>query len=202
MNKAIAATLTAALLLSMGTTTVFAADNNTVTGEDVTKSEGNTKTTQLSYTVQSTYTWTVPREIKFTNDQGTLKSITGTATDNDGSVTVSGCTIPYNNELTITVEGSGDKNNEGHNAFTITTGDGTKKGAELSYTVKSSAMNNAEVTTGGTVLTMDAGTAAKNAELTFTLATDYNADSGISQKSGTYTGTATFTATVAEKSSN
>ena len=181
MNKAIAATLTAALLLSMGTTTAFAAATNSTVSGDATKN-AQTGTTTVKYAVTAGYTWSVPSEIDFGTSAGIGKTV-----DKTDSVSVSDCIIPDGQELKITVKGSGTEN-----AFVVKNGS-----TELGYTIKVGDASNA-LTVGGTVLEVNAGTATGTASLKYTLSTT----TGSAEVAGSYTGTATYTAEVVDVAKN
>lgn len=193
-KKAAALLVAAAMVMSMGTT-VFA--DETGNGENSTTDDKTqnvtsftnpaTNTTNLTYTVSDGYTWTVPKDITFTNTKGNTDDVVV----DQQKVTVDNCVIPYNNVLTITVAGDGTSN-----AFTIK--DEKANASTLNYEIKLKDTSNA-LEVSGTVLTVEAGTKSGEKEMSFTLKTK-STDETKSEIAGTYKGTATFTATVAPKS--
>lgn len=191
-KKAAALLVAAAMVMSMGTT-VFAGDDDgeNSTTDDKTQNVTSftnpaTNTTNLTYTVSDGYTWTVPKDITFTNTKGNTDDVVV----DQQKVTVNNCVIPYNNVLTITVAGDGTSN-----AFTIK--DEKAAASTLNYEIKLKDATSA-LEVNGTVLTVEAGTKSGEKEMSFTLKTK-NADETKSEIAGTYKGTATFTAKVALK---
>lgn len=174
MNKAIAATLTAALLLSMGTTTAFAA--STTSGK-----------TELKYRVAEEYTWSVPATIDFGENKGVnATDVVGAAgTGSKSEIEVSKNVIGDGKKLQITVEST-----EVDKSFVIKTGN-----TKVSYTIKVGSDSNAvTLSAPGTVLEVPAGTNTKTEPLTFTmLKTNTTAE-----VAGDYTGALTYTATVVD----
>lgn len=134
--------------------------------------EGTNKTedtTKVHYTVDKTYTWTVPADITFASN-----SDTDTQT---GSVEVKNCVIDEGEALTISL---------GHDdgMFTLK----SKQGATRTYKVEAGG---SALSADQTVLKVPAGKLADKTELTFKL------DSANGQtKAGTYEGTLSYVATV------
>lgn len=160
LNKLGIIALSAVTLMSPVTTTILA-----------TSGDGN-NSTDITYTVDSSYTWTIHSAIS-------LNSSTTT-----GDVSVTQANVAADKEIVIKVKGSGtdgafamkDKNGAGSN--------------EISYNVKN---GNEAVQVNGTVLTFGTNdTAPKTTTLTFAL------DSS-NIKAGNYKGTLTYTATLNTK---
>lgn len=148
-NKVVAAAMAVTMMVPMVCTSVMAADDNT-------------KSTTVKYGVTTSYEWSVPSEIDFTN----ATDATVTANDETGNtqkVKVTKNVIPEGQKLQITAKGSGTDG-----AFTIAA-EGTGKSHILSYSIKS---GNTELSVNGVVLAVNAGTNTGNAELTFKLTKD------------------------------
>lgn len=164
-NKVLAAALATAMIVPVGAGNVFAADEVT-------------KETTVKYAVTQAYEWSIHSGIDFGKDKGT--STTSEVTS-DNPVKVTKNIIPEGQMLKITVEGSGtDKE------FTIDNG----KTETLKYDVNNGEENN--LTTGGTVLTVNAGTNVASKNMKFTLHTTSKA----AEVAGTYDGTVTYTASI------
>lgn len=127
------------------------------------------KSSNITYTIDSTYEWTIHSNLSL-NDGSTT-----------GEVKVNSANIATTDTLVITVKGNGTDN-----AFTMKDQNGTGSNV-ISYTVKN---GETFVTTGGTVLTLTSSeTAPKTTTLTFALASS-------NVKAGNYKGTVTYTATL------
>lgn len=151
-----------AMIAMIGTGSVFA--------------ESDIKNTEVTYTVQQGYTWSVPTKITFTADNDTVTTTgeTGTA----ANVQVTKNVIENGKKLHIILNTS--------NTFKIS----SSEGAELEYTVKVDQNENVLTTTNNTVLDVKAGTNSGEAVLTFKLQKDQF------EKAGTYTGNVTYEASV------
>lgn len=155
-KKVLAATTAASMMVSMSGISVCASDATL-----------DTKTTNVTYEVTQSYSWSVPSIITL----GTTE-----ATD---TVSASDCILPSGTKLQITAAGSGTGG-----AFTVAT-DG---GQPLAYTITVGSAADA-IASGGEVLAVNAGSTSGTAPLKFKLA-----DSAT--MAGTYSGTVTYTASV------
>lgn len=142
---------------------VFAAD-----------AKNDNATTNVKYTVQKSYTWSVPSEIDFNTNTTVTTSGTNGNTQN---VCVTKNVIPEKTKLHIIVSNS--------NTFTIT----SEEGKTLNYTVKVGDSTQA-LTAGGTVLDVNAGTNDGSAVLKFELKKD------AVERAGNYKGTVEFVSSV------
>lgn len=137
--------------------------------------------TSVKYVVEQAYTWSVPKEITFTSEK------TSVTTDGDTGATqnvqVTKNVIPNDKKLVISVTNTDYK---------IT----TAEGASLNYkvSVKGTGDQYNELTsTKKDVLSVPAGTNVGSATLKFELTKD------TVEKAGTYTGTVSYTSTLANK---
>ena len=148
---------------------VFAEDANT------------TKKTNVKYTVQQSYMWSVPTEITFTSDNTEITTSGTTGATQDVQVTQN--IIPNNKKLVISVT---------NNDYKIQTTDG----ASLNYKVSVKGTGNQynELTSAKKdVLSVNAGTNTGSATLKFELTKDSV------EKAGTYIGTVSYTSALADK---
>ena len=160
LNKLGIITLSAVTLMSPVTTTILAASGD------------GDSSTDITYTVDSSYTWTIHSAIN-------LNSSTTT-----GNVSVTQANVAADKEIVIKVKGSGTDD-----AFTMKDKNGVGSN-EISYNVKN---GNEAVQVNGTVLTFGTNdTAPKTTTLSFALVS-----SGV--KAGNYKGTLTYTATLNTK---
>ena len=160
LNKLGIITLSAVTLMSPVTTTILAASGD------------GDSSTDITYTVDSSYTWTIHSAIN-------LNSSTTT-----GNVSVTQANVAADKEIVIKVKGSGTDD-----AFTMKDKNGLGSN-EISYNVQK---DNQAVRVNDTVLTFDTNdTATKTTTLTFALGS-----SGV--KAGNYKGTLTYTATLNTK---
>lgn len=160
LNKLGIITLSAVTLMSPVTTTILA-----------TSGDGDSST-DITYTVDSSYTWTIHSAIS-------LNSSTTT-----GNVSVTQANVAADKEIVIKVKGSGTDG-----AFTMKDKDGNGSN-EISYNVQN---GNEAVQVNGTVLTFDTNdTATKTTTLSFALGSS-------NIKAGNYKGTLTYTATLNTK---
>ena len=134
--------------------------------------EDDNKSTNVNFTVSSSYTWSAPSDITFTTDAATDTK--------EGTVSVTKNVIPGDKKLRITVASSQAN-------FNIT----SAEGAVRSYALKK---GQTVLAAGNTVLDVVAGTNTGSQALTFNLLADANV------KAGTYTGTCTFTAAIVDAS--
>ena len=139
----------------------------------------DTKSTNLTYKVDETYTWSIHSAVDFDSNAGVNKTVVR----DSNAVAVTKCVLAEGHVLHISVKGNGTSN-----AFTITNG-GTEI---LSYTVVSSAIGTNALTAGADVLTNASGAANQSTNMTFTLATTSKAQ----EVAGTYSGTVTYTAAI------
>ena len=160
LNKLGIITLSAVTLMSPLTTTILA-----------TSGDGN-NSTDITYTVDSSYIWTIHSAIS-------LNSSTTT-----GNVSVTQANVAADKEIVIKVKGSGTDG-----AFTMKDKDGNGSN-EISYDVQN---GNEAVQVNGTVLTFGTNdTAPKTTTLSFVLRS-------LNIKAGNYKGTLTYTATLNTK---
>lgn len=165
-KKIFAAMATAALISSAGSLTVLAVPTYS-------------ESTNVKYQVSQGYEWTIHSDIDFGSDKGVNKSVELT----NNSISVTKNIIPDGTKLQITVNGSGTDN-----AFTISNGD-----TDLDYTVAKTGET--AISSGDTVLELEAGTNTGAQSLTFTL----NTGSAEAEVAGTYTGEVTYTAAIVAK---
>ena len=159
MKKKTLATLLTLTMLTTAAVPVFAADKTNDTGS-----------TELTYTVESTFTMTIPADT-------TLTGGTGSST-----VSVSDAVIPSGQSLNITV--SSANYDTSNSKFRLK--DQDKDSNYINYTI---TKNDNNITGGDSVLTVASGTETGSANLV------YKAD--VTKVAGTYKDTLTFTATVA-----
>lgn len=168
-NKFMAATMAAAMMVSMGGMNVLAAD---------------TKSTDVKYSVTEGYTWSVPSEIDFTaNDTVTANAENG----KQQKVMVTKNVIGVGKKLQITAKGSG-----ANDAFSIVSKNdsaSTNKEKVLNYSIKVESASTG-LAVGETILELNAGTDTGSKALTFTLTKDSV------EQAGDYNGTVTYTAAV------
>ena len=176
-KKVLAATVAAAMIATMGASTVFAAESGTTTVTNT--SDNSTLNTNVKYAVTAGYEWTIHSAIDFGSNAGINKTVE----KSKNTVSVSKNIIPDGKTLKITVAGSGDEG-----AFTIANGN-----TKLDYTVKADESSN-DITTGGEVLSVPAGINTGSKDLTFTLTTS----TGTAEVAGAYTGIVTYTASVVD----
>ena len=139
----------------------------------------DTQSTNLTYKVDETYTWSIHSAVDFGSNAGVNKTVV----KDSNKVEVTKCVLAEGHVLHISVKGSGTSN-----AFTI-----NNSGTEiLSYTVVSSAIGTNALAAGADVLTNTSGSANQSTSMTFTLATTSKAQ----EVAGTYSGTVTYTAAI------
>ena len=160
LNKLGVVALSAVTMMSPLTTNILAASGD------------GTNSTDITYTVDSSYTWTIHSAIS-------LNSATTT-----GDVSVTQANVAADKEIVIKVKGSGTDG-----AFTMKDKNGAGSN-EISYNVQN---GNQAVQVNDTVLTFGTtDTATKTTTLTFALAST-------NVKAGNYKGTVTYTATLNTK---
>lgn len=164
MKKFLTLILSSLMLLTLGVVNV----TPTVYADD-------TQSTELTFEVGESYTWTIHNAIDFGTSTGTNKQIV----IGSNPVSVTKCVLADGNSLKISIAGSGTDG-----AFTIKNGS-----TELSYTVSGSTGGN--IATGGNVISIASGEDVKTENLTFTLSTASDVE-----VAGTYKGTVTYTAAV------
>ena len=140
-----------------------------------TSAQDTTASTDVKYSVTEGYTWNIHSEIDF----GTSAGVNKTVNKSGNTVSVTKNIIPDGKTLKITVKGSGD-----NGEFQIKNGS-----TVLSYTIKD---GDTEISTGGDVLNVAAGTNVGSKDLTFTLSTTTKT----AEVAGSYTGTVTYTAAI------
>ena len=146
----------------------------------------NTETTTVKYGVTTSYEWSVPSEIDFTNAaEATVKA--DQASGKTQKVKVTKNVIPEGQKLQITAKGNGS-----NDAFTIAAkGDG--KAHTLAYTINVGDGSEA-LKVNGVVLEVPAATNTKDVALTFKLTKDSV------EMADNYEGTVTYTSSVVNAS--
>ena len=192
-KKAAALLLAASLAVSVCATPVFAAggaaDKNKAgaTGNDVTDAgKTTTASTDVEYVVTASYEWSVPSKITFREDTAEVEANSEVGYTQKVKVTKN--IIPNKKKLKITVGSTTTKDVEGTNKFAIK----TDEDAYLVYAIKKGAGYTEEIAVGGEVMSVKSGTKEADTPLKFFLTKD--SGSNVSEKAGTYTGVATFTA--------
>ena len=137
--------------------------------------DSTTESTTVKYEVTQGYEWTIHSEIDFGTSAGVSKTVERTG----NTVSVTKNIIPDGKNLNITVAGSG-----ANGEFQIENGN-----TVLSYTIKD---GDTEISKGGVVLNVAAGTNTDSKDLTFTLSTTTET----AEVAGSYTGTVTYTASI------
>lgn len=193
-KKAAALLLAASLAVSVCAMPVFAgggtgANKNeaSATGEDVTGTgKSTTASTDVEYVVTASYKWSVPSKITFDK---TTDTVTTTGTNgNTQNVYVSNNVIPNDKKLQITVD-STTKTDSGtgtNDEFAI-----EAHGAKLKYEISkkdTAGEDFTKVAPEGVVMEVASGVKEQQQVLKFDLTKD------VSEKAGTYTGVAVFTA--------
>lgn len=179
MNKVAAAVLAAAMVGSMA---VPAFADDVASGEALT---GETGSTNVTYTVEESYSWTVPNEVKFTADE---KELTG-------SVTVTKCVINEGKTLKISIADSNSVDSSTDTNFVLTryVGSSASGSTTRTYTVKKESTG---LKNSSEVMSVAAGAVSTEGshvqQLTFAL----NDVNNIFETAGTYKGTLTFTASI------
>ena len=196
-KKAAALLLAASLAVSVCATPVFAAGNppynngqtvqDSNIGEDVvTVTTQKHACTQLKYNVTEGYTWSIPADIDFGADNGTVD----VNKVGHGKVTVKDCKLKNDYTLKISMHGNGGQYSTDPGDFKVK----TEEGATLDYTVeKGTVPNLIEVTAGEKILTLAAGNDRTEVDLTFTLETQ-KTGTNLAEKAGEYIGYAIFLA--------
>ena len=193
-KKAAALLLAASLAVSVCATPVFASGpiNNgqhvqDTTGENVvTTTVGKQACMQLKYNVTEGYTWSIPADIDFGKDNGTVN----VNQVGHGKVTVKDCTLKKGYTLKISMHGNGGQYNTDPGDFKVK----TEEGATLDYTVETGTVPSlTEVTSGEKILTLAAGNDRTEVDLTFTLETQ-KTGTNLAEKAGEYIGYAIFLA--------
>ena len=195
-KKAAALLLAASLAVSVCATPVFAATNTAgATGNDVTGAgKTTTASTDVEYVVAASYEWSVPSKITFTD---TIAEVEASAETGDTQkVKVTKNIIPNKKNLKITVDSTTTKNVEGEAKFAIKTGED----AYLVYAIKKGADYTEEIAVNGEVMSVESGKKTADTPLKFFLTKDTanGAGENVSEKAGTYTGIAVFTAQVVD----
>lgn len=215
-KKAAALLLAASLAVSVCATTVFAAGvtTNDYKQDTTTEEYASSGITEVTYKVNSSFTWSIPAKIDFGEDAGVDKTrevdaklendehdspaaaetnIPGTAT----KVCILNNIISFNKTLTISLQQSAwYDDNKG--SFFITTGsNATSVGQKLYYTVKTTdpgatALN---TTTNNKVVSAESGVKSVDKALIFELNTENGANA---EKAGKYNGNLIFYADVAD----
>ena len=194
-KKAAAMLLAASLAVSMCATPVFAAGNRPYNngqtvqdsniGEDVvTVTTQKHACTQLKYNVTEGYTWSIPADINFGKDNGTVNA----NMSGHGKVIVKDCKLKNGYTLKIQMAGNGGQDNTDPLGFMVK----TEEGATLNYTVqKGTAPNLTPVASKDNILSLAAGNDRTEVDLTFTLETQ-TTDPNAAEKAGEYIGYAIF----------
>ncbi len=194
-KKAAALLLAASLAVSVCATPVFAAGNRPYNngqtvqdsniGEDVpTVTTQKHACTQLKYNVTEGYTWSIPADINFGKDNGTVNA----NKVGHGKVIVKDCKLKNGYTLKIQMAGNGGQDNTDPLGFMVK----TEEGATLNYTVqKGTAPNLTPVASKDDILSLAAGNDRTEVDLTFTLETQ-TTDPNAAEKAGEYIGYAIF----------
>lgn len=193
-KNAAALLLAASLAVSVCATPVFAENPPVKNGTDV-QSTGESITTptaekqactQLKYTVTEGYTWSIPADINF----GQNNTVTAANKTETGKVTVKNCKIKQGYTLKIKMAGNGGQySTETTDGFKIKTADD----ASLEYDVQKGTTTLTNVLSGGEVLELVAGNDNAEETLTFTLKTQ-KSETNAAEIAGEYIGYAIFTA--------
>lgn len=196
-KKAAALLLAASLAVSVCATPVFAANKNeaSATGDDVTTpGKTTTASTDVEYVVEASYEWSVPSKITFRAD--TAEVVADSEVGNTQKVKVTKNIIPNGKKLKITVDSQTTKEVRGRARFAIKTSDD----AYLVYAIKKGAGYTEEIPVNGEVMKVESGKKTADTPLKFFLTKDTanGADENVSEKAGTYTGVAVFTAQVVD----
>lgn len=177
-GKVLAATMAVSMMVPMAGTSVLAAD---VTG---TSAQNTNATAKVKYVVEEGYTWNIHSDIDFGKNAGINQNVK----KEQNAVQVSKNVIPDGKKLQITVKGSYGTNNA-QDGFKIMNG-----GTTLDYSIVKTG-GTEDLTAGGVVMEVDAGTNEKTQNLDFTLNT---AKSG-AEVAGDYKGIVTYTASIVNK---
>lgn len=162
MKKFFAILLTVAMMATMSMT-AFAATIDQDT-------EGNKGTVEVTYGVDEAYVVTIPANFTVGATEGT-------------EVSASNVVIPYGNQLTVSIS-STHYDTENNKWYLVDIENATNK---LNYTIK---VNDTDVVSGGTILTVAAGTTETVSASLVTALVD------TATVSGTYKDTITFTVAV------
>ena len=197
-KKAAALLLAASLAVSVCATPVFAAGGTgadkykaSATGEDVTGTgKSTTASTDVEYVVTASYEWSVPSKITFREDTAEVEANSEVGYTQKVKVTKN--IIPNKKKLQITVSSDTTKEIESKARFAIK----TTEDAYLIYAIKKGSAYTEEIDVGGEVMSVESGKKTADTPLKFFLTKDTanGADTNVSEKAGTYTGIATFTA--------
>ena len=203
-KKAAALLLAASLAVSVCATPVFAAGNRPYNngqtvqdsniGEDVvTVTTQKHACTQLKYNVTEGYTWSIPADINFGSDHGVSNRTNDNYIELYGDVAVKDCKLKNGYTLKISMHGNDGQYNTDPGNFKVK----TEEGAELGYVVNINRNDGhglqPDLTPGGEILSLAAGTNKAKTTLKFLLDT-YNDDDNAAEKAGVYIGYAIFLA--------
>lgn len=201
-KKAAALLLAASLAVSVCAMPVFAgggtgANKNeaSANGADVTTpGKTTTASTDVEYVVEASYEWSVPSKITFREDTAEVEA--NSEVGNTQKVKVTKNIIPNKKSLKITVDSTTTKNVEGTAKFAIKTGED----AYLVYAIKKGNNYTEEIAVNGEVMSVESGKKTADTPLKFFLTKDTanGAGENVSEKAGTYTGIAVFTAQVVD----
>ena len=149
-----------------------------------------TASTDVEYVVEASYEWSVPSKITFRAD--TAEVVADSEVGDTQKVKVTQNIIPNNKKLKITVDSTTTKNVEGKAKFAIKTGED----AYLVYAIKKGTGYTEEIPLKGEVMSVESGKKTADTPLKFFLTKDTANGAGedVSEKAGTYTGVAVFTA--------
>lgn len=212
-KKAAALLLAASLAVSVCATPVFAADlkhSNGGYGDD--KDNFAPNSTNVTYNVDCSYTWSIPTDIKFGSNAGVGATRTVYATQNEDTASVDAKTgvegiapkvcvtknvIAHGKKLNIIANPTSSRTDLATHKFCVQTEDGK---VMLYYAVFKYANGSAgtEVTIdNNNVLTVPSGTNTAEQQLMFTLTTaDNNATNDAAEEAGEYKGWVSFTASI------
>lgn len=191
-KNAAALLLAASLAVSVCATPVFGLTNTaSASGVDVTDADKTTQAkTDVEYVVEASYSWSVPSKITFTSDKTEVEA--NAETGETQKVKVTKNVIPNGKKLQITVDSETTQTVASGKKFAIK----TNEDAYLTYVIKKGTDYNDEIAVGGEVISVNSGIEQADTALKFVLTRDSGAN--VSEKAGTYTGVAKFTAQLAD----
>jgi hypothetical protein len=167
MKRKILATLLSLTMVLGMTCTAFAAELNS------TSRSGDTK---VQYTVEESYTVTIPGDI----------SLTSSKTSDTGIVSAENVLINKDNSLTVTMSSTTYSN-----GYKLTAPSGN---SSIPYTIKTATNSSNALEDKAVVLKVTSGSTSGNETLTFAVDADTVANNA--KESGNYTDTLTFTVAV------
>ena len=180
MKKYACKVLAAAMAVSMMVPGVNVLAATTTNSGSETDTQAETK---VKYSVSTSYEWSVPTEIEFTKDSGTIEA--NADSGNTQKVKVTKNVIPNGQKLHIVAEGDGTEG-----AFQIKE---TAHNNVLPFNITVGDESTVLVAKTGTVLDVEAGINAKSVKLTFKLQKENV------EKTGEYSGKVTYTSSIIDE---